>query len=124
MVFPIKTAKEIELSRSPYSDGLNGTEERFWPCSDLKQRLQPRIDALESLIEMEKTQRGRSVFLSALISLKNEMLLMSKACDSEPPTYCKGCSFKCQASDCDCTCHDRMREYYAKKACDLEEKKQ
>jgi len=28
----------------------------------------------------------------------------------EKPTYCKGCSFKCQASDCDCTCHDRMRE--------------
>lgn len=29
------------------------------------------------------------------------------------PTYCKGCSFRCQASDCDCTCHDKMREYYS-----------
>jgi len=30
------------------------------------------------------------------------------------PTYCKGCSFKCAASDCDCKCHDVMREYWAK----------
>jgi len=27
------------------------------------------------------------------------------------PTYCKGCSFKCQASDCDCKCHDKIREH-------------
>jgi hypothetical protein len=32
-----------------------------------------------------------------------------------PPTYCKGCSFKCQASDCECTCHDKIREYWNKK---------
>ncbi len=24
--------------------------------------------------------------------------------------YCPGCSFKCQATECDCTCHDRMRK--------------
>jgi hypothetical protein len=30
------------------------------------------------------------------------------------PTYCRGCSFKCQATECDCVCHDRMREYWAK----------
>ena len=27
------------------------------------------------------------------------------------PTYCKGCSFKCQASDCDCKYHDKIREH-------------
>jgi hypothetical protein len=31
-----------------------------------------------------------------------------------PPTYCKGCSFKCAASDCDCECHDKIREYWKK----------
>ena len=31
------------------------------------------------------------------------------------PTYCKGCSFKCQATECECTCHDRMREYYSRR---------
>jgi hypothetical protein len=41
---------------------------------------------------------------------------------TKPPTYCAGCSFKCQASDCDCTCHDKVREYYAKKACEVEKK--
>ncbi|MDO8623078.1 MAG: hypothetical protein Q7R52_02435 [archaeon] len=30
------------------------------------------------------------------------------------PTYCEGCSFKCQATECDCKCHDRIREYYYK----------
>jgi len=28
--------------------------------------------------------------------------------------YCSGCSFKCQATECECTCHDRMREKYNK----------
>lgn len=32
----------------------------------------------------------------------------------EPPTYCAGCSFKCQASDCDCTCHDKIRKYWGR----------
>lgn len=30
----------------------------------------------------------------------------------EIPTYCNGCSFKCQATECDCICHDKMREYW------------
>jgi hypothetical protein len=25
-----------------------------------------------------------------------------------PTTYCPNCSFKCQATECDCTCHDKM----------------
>lgn len=32
--------------------------------------------------------------------------------DTEIPTYCKGCSFKCQATGCGCICHDKMREYW------------
>lgn len=31
---------------------------------------------------------------------------------AQPPTYCEGCSFKCQATECDCTCHDKMREFW------------
>lgn len=34
--------------------------------------------------------------------------------ENSVPTYCPGCSFKCQASDCDCKCHDRIREYWEK----------
>lgn len=32
--------------------------------------------------------------------------------EEQPPTYCKGCSFKCQASDCECKCHIKIREYW------------
>lgn len=32
-----------------------------------------------------------------------------------PPTYCAGCSFRCQATGCECVCHDKMREYWKKK---------
>lgn len=39
------------------------------------------------------------------------------------PTYCAGCSFKCQASDCECTCHDKMREYYEREEKTREELK-
>jgi len=35
--------------------------------------------------------------------------------EEKPPTYCEGCSFKCQASDCECSCHDRIREYWERK---------
>jgi hypothetical protein len=30
----------------------------------------------------------------------------------EAPHYCPGCSFKCMASDCDCRCHEEIRDYY------------
>ena len=30
------------------------------------------------------------------------------------PTYCAGCSFKCIATGCECTCHDKMRKYNEK----------
>jgi hypothetical protein len=33
----------------------------------------------------------------------------------DEPTYCKGCSFKCQASDCECGCHDKIRFYWKEK---------
>jgi len=32
------------------------------------------------------------------------------------PTYCRGCSFKCMATGCECTCHDKIRKYWAKQA--------
>lgn len=38
--------------------------------------------------------------------------------ETKKPTYCAGCSFKCQASDCICRCHERMRRYYAQKRMD------
>ena len=30
------------------------------------------------------------------------------------PTYCPCCSFKCQATECDCTYHDKIRKYCLK----------
>ena len=34
--------------------------------------------------------------------------------EKQPPTYCKGCSFKCQATECECICHNKMRKYWEK----------
>jgi len=28
---------------------------------------------------------------------------------------CRAVSFKCQASDCECKCHDRIREYWERR---------
>jgi len=35
--------------------------------------------------------------------------------EKKEPTYCVGCSSKCQATECDCICHDKMRKHYEKK---------
>lgn len=51
-----------------------------------------------------------------VVAEANEFAL---AYETAKPTYCAGCSFKCQASDCDCTCHDKMREGSANRAAEL-----
>ena len=108
----IKTGKEIrELNHHGSINGVRVTRMRFWSCVPLAEQLREIANAMSrnhGLICRCYECNARTKLLALVAEIEGKK--------DNPPTYCAGCSFKCQASDCDCTCHDRMREYYAKKA--------
>lgn len=68
-------------------------------------------EVIDALLCKIKKEHDYSCQCDEIIKyIRKELKLPKKA------SYCKGCSLKCIASDCDCQCHEKMREEIIKDA--------
>lgn len=149
-VFPIKTGEQIvDLCQTNYSQPHRPKcsvvlNERFWPCSDLKQRQRTfayrvnqlrksvgEVELAETKVISKDSALKLAVLQGQLEKLQDDLLLMSKACGKEETLeeHEKDCGL-CQSlkyASCTapigrfCSKHQLVHKE-EKKACEVEKK--
>ena len=64
------------------------------------------LELIRKLPYLTRTSNGQTIGVIPVSELEK---LFSLKPSEITPTYCKGCSFECQMTDCFCNCHDRKR---------------